>query len=43
MSKSQLQEKMFDLIAERAQTADSERRAQLTALIHRIQDMLARM
>jgi hypothetical protein len=43
MSKQDLQEKMFDLIAERAQIADSQRRSELTILIHRIQDMLAKM
>lgn len=38
--KQRIQERMFDLIAERAQTADSEERARLTAEIRRLQTIL---
>jgi predicted Mrr-cat superfamily restriction endonuclease len=41
--KQRLQERMFDLIAMRAQTADSNKRAQLTAEIQKIQRMLEGM
>jgi hypothetical protein len=38
--KQRIQERIFDLIAARAQTADSNKRAQYTAEIHRLQAIL---
>ena len=38
--KRRIQERIYDLKAERAETADSEERAELTAEIRRLQDML---
>ena len=41
--KQRIQERMFDLIAQRAQTADSGERAALTAEIQRLQRILDSM
>lgn len=41
--KQDLLELMYDLIAERSQTADSAKRARLTAMIHEIQRKLDSM
>ena len=38
--KQRIQERIFDLIAARSQTADSNKRAQLTAEIQRLQSIL---
>lgn len=41
--KQRIQERIFDLIAQRSQTADSRERAALSAEIRRLQDILAEM
>ena len=43
MLKAMLQTRMFDLIAKRALTADSEKRAELTEQIEAIRDKLDSM
>ena len=40
MSKEQIQERIFDLIAARAQTADADKRAAYTDEIRRLQRMI---
>ena len=41
--KQRIQERIFDLIAERSMTADSRERAELTREIQRLQNMLDEM
>jgi hypothetical protein len=41
--RQRIQERIFDLIAERSQTADSQERAALTAEIQRLQRILDTM